>query len=112
MNDLLKIATDAHGGLKRWQQLRTVSADLSIGGVLWDLKGRAGLFSRATYEAELRDQRAILGHFGGPERRVRFTPDRLVLETVRGDEIARHEHPREAFAGHVNETPWDELHAA
>jgi hypothetical protein len=112
MNALLKLAADAHGGLDRWQRLGAVSADLSIGGALWDLKRQTGLFSRATYEADLHDQRAILGHFGGPGRQVRFSPDRLLLETVTGEEISTWEHPREAFAGHINETPWDELHAA
>jgi hypothetical protein len=34
MNDLLKLATDAHGGLDSWQRLRAVSVDLSIGEVL------------------------------------------------------------------------------
>jgi hypothetical protein len=112
MDDLLKLAIDAHGGLKRWKALRTASLDLSIGGALWELKGQTGLFARATYDADLHQQRATLGHFGGPDRRVRFTPDRLILETSKGDLIRTRDKPREAFAGHVNETPWDELHAA
>jgi len=80
--------------------------------VLWDLKGQTGLFSQATCDADLLEQKVVLGNFGRPDRHVRFSPDRLILETVRGEEIATREHPREAFAGHVNETPWDELHAA
>jgi hypothetical protein len=57
-------------------------------------------------------QRATLGRFGAPDRRVRFTPDRLVLETDGGEVIERRDSPRAAFAGHVMQTPWDQLHAA
>ena len=40
MNDLLELAVEAHGGLKRWSQLTTVKASLSITGTLWQLKGQ------------------------------------------------------------------------
>ncbi len=38
MNDLATFAMDAHGGLDRWRRLKTVSARLLQGGVLWTLK--------------------------------------------------------------------------
>lgn len=112
MSDLLDFAVKAHGGLDAWRRLQSVSIDLSIGGALWDLKGQAGLFTVATYEADLRRQRATLGHFRDPDRLVRFSPKRLSLETRDGTALAVRENPRSEFAGHVNETPWDELHAA
>lgn len=37
MNDLLTIAVEAHGGLARWSQLKTVKANLSITGALWQV---------------------------------------------------------------------------
>jgi hypothetical protein len=43
MNSLARYAIDAHGGLDRWKQFGTASADLVRGGVLWQLKGHAGL---------------------------------------------------------------------
>ena len=112
MNELLELAVAAHGGLDRWHSYCNVSLELSVGGVLWELKGQAGLFADATYEADTHTQRATLGRFGAPDRRVRFTPDRLVLETGAGDVIDVRDNPRRAFAGHTNETPWDRLHAA
>jgi hypothetical protein len=45
MNDLAKFAMDAHGGLDRWRQLKTVSARLLQGGVLWGLKGKDGILN-------------------------------------------------------------------
>jgi hypothetical protein len=112
MSHLLQAAMAAHGGLDRWNSYRKVSIDLSVGGALWDFKGQTGLFRDAYYEAELDAQRAILGRFGGPHQRVRFSPNRLVLETASGEPIESRENPRGAFKGHQNDTPWDRFHAA
>jgi hypothetical protein len=112
VSDLLDLAVAGHGGHGRWHSHRIVSAELSVGGLLLDLKGQTGLFAVAIYEADIQEQRATLGRFGAPDRHVRFTPDRLVLETDAGEVIEVRDNPREAFAGHTNETPWDRLHAA
>jgi hypothetical protein len=40
MNSLLKLAIEAHGGLNRWNDLKSVKAHLSVTGVLWHVKGR------------------------------------------------------------------------
>ena len=112
MSDLLDLAVAAHGGLGRWHSYRTVSADLSVGGLLLDLKGQTSLFADAIYEADIHEQRATLGRFGAPDRHVRFTPGRLVLETDAGEVIEVRDNPRAAFAGHTNDAPWDRLHAA
>jgi hypothetical protein len=40
MNSLLKLATEAHGGLNRWNELKSLKAHLSVTGVLWHVKGR------------------------------------------------------------------------
>ena len=102
MSDLLDLAVVAHGGLGWWRSHRTVSAELSVGGLLLDLKGQTGLFADAIYEADIHEQRATLGRFGAPDRQVRFTPDRLVLETDAGEVIEVRDNPRRAFAGHTN----------
>jgi hypothetical protein len=112
MNELLELAVAAHGGLERWHSYRSVSLELSVRGVLWELKGQAGLFANAAYKADIRKQRATLGRFGAPDRLVQFTPDRLILETDTGEMIESRDGPRAAFAGHVNETPWYWFHAA
>jgi hypothetical protein len=43
---------------------------------------------------------------------VRFTPQRLVLEKDAGQIIEARDEPRSAFADHIRETPWDNLHVA
>ena len=37
MNDLLRLAVDAHGGLARWNRLKTVKASVSITGAIWQV---------------------------------------------------------------------------
>jgi hypothetical protein len=39
MNRLLESVLEAHGGLRRWNQFNTVSAQIVSGGGLWALKG-------------------------------------------------------------------------
>jgi len=112
MSNLLDIAVSAHGGLDRWNRIRTIGADLAVGGALWAGKGQPGVFENGRYQAETRAQRATLTRFGALNHNVRFSPERLVLETATGDVIETRDNPRAAFAGHVNETPWDRLHAA
>lgn len=112
MDQLLERALDAHGGLDRWNRLKSITVELSIGGALWSLKGQAGLFAAATYEADLRTQRATLGRFGPAGGKAFFTPDRIVDEDGAGRVLEVRDNPRAAFAGHRAETPWDLLHAA
>lgn len=112
MNDLLNSVIFSHGGLDRWNSLQTVALELSVGGALWDIKGQTGLFADSLYEADTHKQRATLGRFGASDRRVRFAPDKLVLETNVGREIQVRDNPRAAFAGHVLKTRWDQMHAA
>jgi hypothetical protein len=112
MKDLLALAIESHGGQARWDAIRTVTAELSIGGALWDFKGKTGILQDSRYEADVHIQRATLGRFTAPDRRVRFTRDRLVLETDAGVAIETRDNPRSAFIGHTQESSWDDLHVA
>jgi hypothetical protein len=40
MNDLLKLAIDGHGGMRRWEQLSRFRAAVSVTGAIWALKAR------------------------------------------------------------------------
>jgi hypothetical protein len=112
MADLLTTVLDAHGGLARWNTFSTITAHLEQGGILWAVKARAGLLDSVRVTVNLRDETASHAPFGGPGRRSRFTPDRVVIESETGavqDELLN---PRDSFAGHVLETPWTDLQLA
>ena len=66
---------DAHRGLDRWRQLKTVSARLLQGGVLWGLKGKDGILNDVHVTADLygRETHEIL-----PRARVRAAASHLL----------------------------------
>jgi hypothetical protein len=53
MSDLLETALEAHGGLPRCTELKTVSAHLVQGGALWALKGQPGVLDDVFVTASL-----------------------------------------------------------
>jgi hypothetical protein len=69
MNDLLKLAIEGHGGLRRWEQLSRFRAAASITGAIWALKGHpGGPLDRVVLEGETREQRLTITPFSGPGR--------------------------------------------
>jgi hypothetical protein len=40
MNDLLNLALEAHGGLKRWSRVEAVTVAASITGEIWQIKSK------------------------------------------------------------------------
>ena len=111
MNDLLNLALEAHGGLKRWTQLTTVKASLSITGELWQLKGQPEVLKDVVVDAQLKRQQ-LTTHLIGQNRRTVFTPDRVSIESESGVLDEGRDDPRSAFQGQRLETPWDKLHVA
>ena len=112
MADLLEDAVEAHGGLKRWNELETISVHLIQGGVLWAAKGQQGVLDDVYVMASLHEEKESHHPFGAIGRRSVFTPERVAIETSDGTGIAALEQPRASFAGHTLETPWTTLQLA
>jgi hypothetical protein len=111
MNDLLELALEAHGGLKRWSQLTTVKASLSITGKLWQLKAQPDALKDVVVEAQLKRQQ-LTTHFIRKSCRSVFTPHRVSIESESGVLSEVRQYPRSTFQGQRLETPWDNLHVA
>ena len=112
MSDLLDFAVAAHGGLDRWNAFSRLTAHLRIGGVIWALKRQEGLLANVGVEIDTKAERLEISPFGSADRRSVFVPEHLKIETDDGRIIDERRDPESAFAGHVRETPWDQLHAA
>jgi len=112
MNDLLNSVIEAHGGLARWKQHRTLSATLVTGGGLWAMKGLVQDSTPRTMWVDLHEQLASVTPFGNPEWRTAFTAQRVAIETAGGEVVQERLDPRASFKGHVMNTPWDPLHRA
>jgi len=108
----LDLAVAAHGGLDRFNQFKTVSAHLVLGGRMWALKGQEGVMSnvRIRVTVNLHREHASLAPFQLPNQRTAFTPQRVAVETTEGAVVEERTNPRAAFAGHTLQTPWDDLH--
>jgi hypothetical protein len=103
MNELLELAVNAHGGLERWNQLKSVRASLSIAGGIFHLKGKPDVLKEVTIEAQLHKQILVM-HYRDQQRRTTFEPELIVSETEEGQLLERRENPRASFEGHVFET--------
>lgn len=112
MNDLLALALKAHGGLQRWDEFKTLKAELTVGGAIWQVKQQPGLLSNKVFEINTHTERLTITPFSGPDSRSVFVPDLLALETLDGKIIEMRDHPEASFAGQTRETPWDRFHVA
>src|SRR5258708_33979640 len=105
MSDLAALAMDAHGGLDRWRTLKTISARLFQGGVLWPLKGQDGVLSDVDITVDLRREGASHRPFGAADRHTSFQPDRGAIGTSDGGGLEERFIPRQPFEGQVLKTP-------
>jgi hypothetical protein len=112
MNELLDRVMKAHGGLDRWMELTTVTTTITVGGVLWEIKGQAEDMKPRTITAMLHQQRLTHTPFERAGRRTVYEPDRVAIETTSSDLVRERSDPRASFAGHGVERPWDPLHRA
>ncbi len=110
MNDVLNLALNAHGGLDHWRKFHAVSAHLVVGGVLWELKGQAGVIDEVDVVVNLLEQK--VSHSPGPAWRTAYTPQRVAIEAGDGTVLEALDNPRASFAGHTLQTPWNRLQLA
>ena len=112
MSDLLNTVIEAHGGLARWNELDTVSARLTQGGVMRAIKGQGDVLNDVFARASLHQERESHHPFGAPNLRSSFTPERVAIETTAGEVIEAMDQPRASFAGHTLESQWTRLQLA
>jgi hypothetical protein len=112
MNELLARVLDAHGGLDRWRQRTSLTATIITGGGLWPLKGLVQDSNPRQMTVALHQETASVAPFGQPDWRTAFTLGRVAITTTGGAVVHERAAPRDSFAGHVMNTPWDPLHRA
>jgi hypothetical protein len=112
MNQLLSRILDAHGGMDRWRDLEMVEATIVAGGGFYPLKGMMNDAAPRRVTAWLHQERSSVLPFGAPDQRTMFTPERIAIEKLDGSVLAERQAPKDSFAGHQMNTPWDALHRA
>ena len=108
MIPLLELALDAHGGLTRWRQVKSIDLKLSIGGQLWHAKGLPQGLNVALHVEPSR-KLVVVSPFDGEDSTGYFTPDRVWVENAAGAVVQKLTSPRGSFSGHDLMTPWSKL---
>ena len=60
MNDLLDSAVAAHGGLDRWNQVKSITVDASITGAVWYVKNQGDALKDVRFEVDTKRERLTI----------------------------------------------------
>ncbi len=112
LTTLADLAINAHGGLRRWEELSRFRATASITGAIWAIKGKPGILEAVILEGDTRDQRVTITPFPEPGRYTTWEPSRQTMESTDGVVIEERLEPQSVFAGQTRQSPWDDLQAA
>ena len=112
LSEFLAKIIDAHGGMDRWKAYEKVEASIVTGGGFFALKGLAQDSDPRRMTVWLHEERSSVLPYGALDQRTMFTPDRIAVEKLDGTVVAERRVPKESFAGHQMNTPWDSLHRA
>jgi hypothetical protein len=111
MSDLLESALTAHGGLGRWNKIKSITVSASITGAFWSVKQHGDTLKNVRFEVDTTRQRLTMD-FPGQDKRTVFEPGRVELQHADGTLIEARDNPEKSFEGQQFETPWDDLHLA
>jgi hypothetical protein len=112
MNELLVRVVDAHGGMDRWNGYEKIEAPIVSGGGFFPLKGLIQDPSPRRMSVWLHEERSSVFPYGASDQRTVFTPQRIAIEKLDGTLVVERRAPKDSFAGHQMNTPWDALHRA
>jgi hypothetical protein len=106
---LLDDAIEAHGGLKRWNELKTGEFHCLVNGGVWPLKQVAGILTNFHYQINLHQQSGCFPSFMQPDRKATFQADRVGIETNEGVVIEELLRPGASLEGQTLESTWTKL---
>ena len=111
MNELLENAVSAHGGLDRWNEVKSITVDASITGALFHAKSQADTVKNIRLEVDTTRELVTID-FVGQDKRSVFEPHRVAVQRRDGTLAGARDDPESSFDGHGFETPWDDIHLA
>src|ERR1700734_228856 len=103
MNELLNLAVKAHGGLERWNKVKSIKVAASITGAIWFVKSKGDVLKNVVMTVATKVERLVTD-FPGQDRRSIFEPNRVVMEMVDGTLIESRGNPEDSFQGQQQET--------
>lgn len=111
MNDLVKAAIAAHGGLERWQHVERISANFHASGMGFKQRGPVAMAfteqpTRATIHTP--EQKVTFDPYIAPGHKGIYLPDRTAVEAADGTIVQALDNPRRALENLVPGTAWTE----
>ena len=104
MKHLIDKSIEAHGGLKRWNEVREISAIAFPGGAALHLRGQAAFAKTPTrVTIQTRNEKTTFDPFLAPGQIGVFEPFRTAVEKSDGVVLEALENPRGSFKP---DTPW------
>ena len=98
--------------MDRWKSFEKIEATIVSGGGFFSLKGKPQDSTPRRMTVWLHEQRTSISPYGASDQRAVFTPQRISIEKSDGSIVAERRAPKDSFAGHQMNTPWDEFHRA
>jgi hypothetical protein len=111
MTALLDVAVKAHGGLDRWNKIKSIRIAASITGAIWFVKSKTDALKNIIATIDTKKERVAMA-FPGQDKRTIFEPSRVAIEKNDGTLIEARDNPEKSFEGQQQETPWDDVHVA
>jgi hypothetical protein len=111
MNELLSLAIKSHGGLERWNKVKSIRVAASITGAIWFVKSKGDVLDNVVMTIDTKIERLVT-EFPGQDKRSIFEPNRTVIEKLDATLIESRDNPEASFQGQQRDTPWDDIHVA
>jgi hypothetical protein len=111
MTDLLDLAVKAHGGLDRWNKVKSIKVAAAITGAIWFVKSKGDALKNIVMTIDTKKERVVTD-FPGQDKHTIFEPDRVIIEKNDGTLIEARDNPEQSFEGQQQSTPWDDIHVA
>jgi hypothetical protein len=111
MTDLLDLAVKAHGGLDRWNKVKSIKVAAAITGAIWFVKSKGDALKNIVMTIDTKKERVVTD-FPGQDKHTIFEPDRVIIEKNDATLIEARDNPEQSFEGQQQSTPWDDIHVA
>ncbi|KAL6819671.1 hypothetical protein J3E69DRAFT_343253 [Trichoderma sp. SZMC 28015] len=107
---LLDSVIKAHGGLDRWNRVKSIDVTFNFSGAFLELKGYPG-HHQPTITVDVEKFKSVIQGLPGtnPDNRGYFDNDRTWLEARDGSIIKEYKQTRSSFGDHIRTTQWDDL---
>jgi hypothetical protein len=108
MSDLVDNAIEAAGGMRRWREIETIDARLSLTGGLFNIKGLGGI-ENILMHVDTRRPAVDTSPYGGVGHVGHYTEEKTWITDGAGEVVEERVDPRARMLGAKMTDPWDRI---